>query len=636
MSQRQLLGGRYKFIKVLGSDPQGHTYLVSDNQQPENSRCVVKRLKLPSKNPRTLKFLLLLLKKKAGSLQKIGKHDQIPQILSFFEENQVFYLVEEFIPGLSLADDLIPGHAWSETQVTQLLQEVLEILVVVHSWGLIHRCLKPSNLIRRQADGSWVLTGFGVFKQIRAEILRSQGPYTNGSDNGAAAYVPDEPVESQKPFHLDLYALGMIGIQALTGLSAVELHGLQQSRTPHQPHLPWHHLAQVSPELTAILDKMVHFNAEQRYQLAAEVQQDLQSYQVNLGQNHLAQIFAEVPVTVLTPADAPPGSPHGKRRLWPVGLMAGAIALLAGAWFTRLPQTLLAVHLLRQGQEYGQQGSEDQAIARYTQAIQNSPSDAAYYNRGLAHYRLGNYQAALDDLTQAIQLDPNNASSYYARANMRLELGDQQGAIADYTESIQRDGTAASAYVNRGSARADLGDDEGAINDYSQALQIDPTLVPAYLNRCLSRSNVEEHQQAIADCTQAINLQPNSVLAYQNRGLVRRRIGELTGAIADFNIAIRLDPSDADPYYNRGLAREELGDQQGAIADYTAAIEHNKNHPFAYYDRGLVRVRVGEETGAIADLEQSAKLCLDAGRMGCYNDAQYYLNQLQPTPPPSP
>ena len=97
----------------------------------------------------------------------------------------------------------------------------------------------------------------------------------------------------------------------------------------------------------------------------------------------------------------------------------------------------------------------------------------------------------------------------------------------------------------------------------------------------------------------------------------------------DYNTAIRLNPEDPDPYYNRGLTRWELGDNVGAIADFTYAIERNPNHVLAYYDRGLVHMKTRDREQAIADFQQSAKLCLDLGRVGCYEDAQFQLQQLQ-------
>ncbi|NJL36372.1 MAG: tetratricopeptide repeat protein [Leptolyngbyaceae cyanobacterium RM2_2_4] len=615
----QLLGGRYQFIKILGSDELEQTYLVGDTQFPGHPKRVAKHLQLPDRNPRTLKFVLILLKKKAEALQKVGKHDQIPQILDYFEENNNFYLVEEFILGHPLSDEILPKQALSELWVLQFLREVMEILVVVHRWGFIHRRIKPSNLLRRHSDSRLVLTGFGIFKEISAEVMRSPEYASPFGTNGASAYIPTEQTQGQLQSNSDIYAVGMIGIQAITGLTAPELIKLQNAGRFSQGEI-WNGRTQISSELAAILDRMVHPDTSQRYQEAAEVLDDL---------NRLVSGEEAVPISPPRPQRSNLAALPVRRSWLPAGVALLVLGALAIALHSRFPQRLLSGYLLNQGLEQEEQGDDQQAIARYSQSIRTNPSSEAHFNRGVAHSRLGDQQSALDDLTQAIQLNPNQPEVYFFRGNVRYELGDRQGALADYTEAIRLDPQSARAYVNRGSVRADQGDDRGAVEDYTQAIQIDPNLAAAYLNRCLSRSNLEQHREAIDDCTQAIGLQPNSVEAYQNRGLVRRRLGDITGAIEDFNIAIRLDPDDADPYYNRGLARSEYGDETGAIADYSEAIERNPNHPFAYYDRALSRLDAGDQEGAIADFHQSAKLCLDSGRTGCYEDAQYQIEQLQ-------
>lgn len=635
----QLLGGRYQFIKILGSDVLGRTYLVGDTELSGHPKCVVRHLKLPDQNPRTLRFVLTLLKKKAESLQKFSKHDRIPEILAYFEEDNDFYLVEEFVLGQPLTQEIAPGHNWTESQVVQLLREILEILVVLHGWGVVHRSIKPSSLIRRRSDGRLVLTGFGIFREISAQATRSPISSTVNTTNGRAAYTPPDQIQGQLQFNSDLYAVGVIAIQALTGLPAEMIATWitdPSTDSATGQGQAWHAHTQVSPELKAVLDRMVHPDSKQRYQLASEVLDDLRhrtvSSEVSVKAPLASAIEAEPPELLSASASlTQPQTPQ--RRSLRVSMLAIALGVVGlgvlTAMLLKVPQSLLAHYFMQRGSEQEQQNQPDQAIARYTQAIQWNPTSSAYFNRGMAHSRQQDPQAALEDLNRAIELDPTMAQAYYERGNLWFQLGDRQRAIADYTQTIRLAPNLPKAYVNRGTVRAESGDEQGAIEDYTQAIQLDPTFPAAYLNRCLSRSNLEDHQAAIADCTQALNLQPNSVRAYQNRGLARRRLGDLTGAIDDFNIAIRLDSQDPDPYYNRGLARYDLGDTQGAIADYTAAIQRDPNHVFAYYDRGAARSEAGDNAGAIADFQQSATLCLNSGRLGCYQDAQYQLDQLQ-------
>jgi tetratricopeptide (TPR) repeat protein len=626
----QLLDGRYKFIKVLGSDELEQTYLVGDTKLPGYPKCVVRHLQLSiSKTPRTLSFVLTLLKKKAETLKRFSTHHQLPEILDYFEQGNSFYIVEEFVLGQPLSDEIVPNRPLSEEYVTKLLHEILEILVVVHGWGLVHRSIKPSSLIRRKTDGMLVLTGFGIFKAIGAQGMRSPMHDAVIYSNGSAAYIPPDQIQGQLNFTSDLYAVGMICIQALTGLSTDDLMRLSFDSPTGMRELAWRDHAHVNPSLMDILDRMVHPQGEQRYQQASEVLDDLDRIDLNWTLDPKpSTTVTSVPTSRTEERSTPTHLSLNRKWAFVIAALVG-LATVAAAIVMRLPQSLVANYFLERGSNQAQQQENEAAIASYTQAIQVNPNGDAYYQRGLAYNRDRQQQKALDDLTKAIQLNPRLTAAYYQRGNILFELGDTQRALADYTQAIQIDPKSANVYVNRGTARAETGDEQGAIADYTQAIQLNPNLTAAYLNRCLSRSNLNDHQGAIADCNQAINQQPNSVKAYQNRGLARRRVGDLTGAIDDFNIAIRLDSKDADPYYNRGLVRYELGDDQGAIADYTAAIQNDPNHVFAYYDRGIARLAAEDQDGAIADFRQSAKLCLDSGRMGCYEDAQYQLDQLQ-------
>lgn len=617
----QLLNQRYQFIRTLGSDLLGQTYLVGDTSLPGHPPHVVRELKLPIDNPRTLKFSIVLLKKKAEALKNIGEHPKIPKIVACFDENQSFYLVEEWVPGRSLKDEITPGQPMQQEQLKNILVQLLEILDFVHSRGSIHRALKPSNLIRRQSDGSFVLTGFGIFKEIGNQVMRSQHHDFQVGTNSEVVYVAPEQDLGQPQFNSDIYSLGMICIQALTGKTVEDLWNL---RLKNNQSDCWHKEIEANPKLIEILAKMVHADSKQRYQSVGEVLSELADWETGSPEQEKTAGIGLLP-------DLRIGNKNRPVVLW---LRSGAAVLVAGmlllvGLYKQLPQLAIAHYLLYQGAEKEKLGEESLALEYYTQALEwKADNGQAYYSRGLLYKRLGKQQAALSDLTEAIGLS-DKAAAYYQRGNIRFGLGDRPGAEADYTEAIKLRPDLTAAYVNRGTVRADLGNDKGAVEDYTEAIKLDPDLPAAYLNRCLSWSNIGDQERAIADCTRAIDLRPTHTFAYQNRGLARRRQGDIPGAIADYNIAIKLDPDDADPYYNRGLARQELGDDRGAIADFTAAIERNPNHALVYYDRGLAYSRQSNREQAIADLQKSAQLCLDLGRGGCYDDAQYQLRLLQ-------
>lgn len=161
----QLLDQRYQVLKVLGNGGFGQTYIAKDTRRPGEALCVVKHLKPAISNSKSLENAKRAFYSEAITLEKLGSHDQIPQLLAYFEENQEFYLVQEFVDGHCLSTELLPNQRWNESQVIELLLEVLGILEFIHSQGVIHRDIKPDNIIRRQRDRKLVLVDFGAVKQ---------------------------------------------------------------------------------------------------------------------------------------------------------------------------------------------------------------------------------------------------------------------------------------------------------------------------------------------------------------------------------------------------------------------------------------------------------------------------------------
>lgn len=617
--QRKLIGGHYQLIKVVGYNGSRQTYLVADVEKSGHPQYIAKRLPLTSKNAKNLKSIVNLLHKKVTILEKIGQHGQIAQTVAAFEEGNDFYLVRDFIPGQSLAAEIEYAQKLPEASVIAILKEILAILAFLRQHCVIHRSLNPANIIRRHPDRKLVLTDLGILEEARNQIFNSQKQLENLQADESFAYLPPEQYQYQLSSSSDIYGLGMVAIQALTGLSASNIVKLQAESNSQSNSFLWQTQFAVNPHLAAIINKMVHLNNRQRYQKVVEVIADLQAlntHKVSLSASNQQRKSSRAKLFSFkfTGAYFAP--------LCALSLLAlPAIFFIPQIFSNRLESSMTA------SQE--QTKKERQAIAEYTKVIKREPANgSAYYQRGLVYYRLQEDTLALTDFTEAIKHNFQNGDIYYKRGNVRFSLGDRMGALADFTQAIELDQQLVDAYVNRGFVQADLGKEQEAIADYTQAIALNPQDHDIYLNRCLAFSNQGQQTEALADCTQAINLQPDSAFAYQNRGLIRRRQEDFQGAIEDYNTAINLNPQDADPYYNRGLARRDLGDIPGAIADYTAAIERNPKHALAYYHRGLVQAEQGKQMEAKADFQETVKLCLDMGRLGCYEDAKYQLSQL--------
>lgn len=256
------LAGRYKIVKLLGAGGFGETYIAEDNQRPGNPICVVKQLRPASNNPKLLRLARRLFEREADTLQKLGEHSQIPQLLAYFEEDEEFYLVQEFVDGHSLTSELLLGKQLPENQVVALLQDLLQILEFVHSRGVIHRDIKPSNIIRRRLDNRLVLIDFGAVKEIHqmAEEEQQTG-FTVGI--GTQGYMPNEQCAGSPRFNSDVYAVGMLGIQALTGVPPSQFKD-----DPLSGEILWRHRAKVSHTLAECLSQMIRYDHRSRYQSA--------------------------------------------------------------------------------------------------------------------------------------------------------------------------------------------------------------------------------------------------------------------------------------------------------------------------------------------------------------------------------
>jgi serine/threonine-protein kinase len=266
----KLLDGRYQVVQALGAGGFGKTYIAKDTRRPGAPTCVVKHLKPASSDAYFLETARRLFTSEAETLEQLGNHDHIPRLLAYFEENQEFYLVQEFIDGHPLSAELSPGYCWQESQVIQMLQELLSILAFVHNYGVIHRDLKPDNIIRRSSDNKLVLVDFGAVKQLRTQALNpAQASATVAI--GTPGYMPTEQAQGRPRFNSDIYALGMIAIQALTGLMPLQLH-----EDPQTGEIIWLHLVSVSSGLATVLTKMTRYHFKDRYESATEALQDLQ------------------------------------------------------------------------------------------------------------------------------------------------------------------------------------------------------------------------------------------------------------------------------------------------------------------------------------------------------------------------
>lgn len=277
LNSGDILRDRYQIIDELGEGGFARTYRAVDIHEPdEKSLCVVKEIRPhQSTDPRALESAKQLFEREATTLQNLSQHPCIPAFIEHFQENGLFYIVQEYIDGHPLQEEFIPHHRQTEEQVTELLRDILEILKFVHENNVIHRDITPSNLIRRNSDEKIVLIDFGAVKEIGTVEITASGR-TRTTTIGTPGYSAPEQLNGQPRLCSDIYSVGVIAIQFLTGVHPRELP--QDPRTGEiiwNYSLPDRPMLHVNQRLANVLNKMVRYHFNHRYQSATKVLRDL-------------------------------------------------------------------------------------------------------------------------------------------------------------------------------------------------------------------------------------------------------------------------------------------------------------------------------------------------------------------------
>jgi tetratricopeptide (TPR) repeat protein len=640
----QTIGGRYTIISQLGQGGFGRTFVAQDQHLPDHQQCVVKQLKPQATDPFTLQTARRLFETEAKVLHLLGSHDQIPQLFAYFEENQEFYLVQEFIEGDDLSKELTPptpayqggantgnpslyqggasagnsslyqggarGGLWSEDEVISLLKEILEILDFVHQQNVIHRDINPRNIIRRKQDGKLVLIDFGAVKQVSTQVV--QGGRTNITIAiGTPGYLPSEQANSHPKLSSDIYAVGMVGIQALTGISPDQL-----PIDPDTGEISWNDKGSVSPEFAEFLDKMVRYDFRQRYPSAALALQKL---------NELKTVSKS---TVALPAAASSKPIIAKPKLSKAVLykfLISMVFLSLGGLVTILLVNLVkssnATELYKRGDTLLELKRYDDALASYNRAVELKPEYAAAWDgkgdtllalkryeearnaydkaiqlqpdyseawigRGNALDSLQQYKEAINSFERALEFKSDSLEAWNSKGNVQIKLQKYSDAIASFDKAIQLQPNYAPTWNNRGWALHNLRQYEEAVKSYDKAVEYQPDFPHAWYQRGNALINLKKYQEAVESYDKAVQFQPNFYKAWYSRGSALINLRQYEQAFASFDQAVKFNPDDSEAWYNRGWSLHQLQRYQEAVASYNKAIRLQRNFYQAQYNLG--------------------------------------------------
>lgn len=624
----QTIGGRYSILTLLGQGGFGTTFIAHDKHLPGNNQCVVKQLKPQSTDELTLETARRLFDTEAKVLHQLGTHDQIPQLFAYFEENQEFYLVQELIEGNDLSHEIVPGKQLPESQVISLLQDILEILEFVHQKNVIHRDINPRNLIRRQLDNKLILIDFGAVKQVTTQVLKG-GKTSFTIAIGTPGYRPSEQANGSPKLSSDIYAVGMVGIQALTGLIPEQIP--TDSETGE---INWHDELSVNPKLVAVLDKMVRYDFRQRYQSATTALQALKDLSSNIN------------ATVALPTK--PGFPKltlSKKILYKALIALGIISFVSMVAISTLKavKSNNALDLYQKGQTFLELKRYNDALDAYNRAVELKPEyteawkgqattllelkryqdaleaydkaiqlqpnyEDAWNGRGKALNHLQRYSEAIASFDSALKIQPNNLESWNEKGNVQIKLQQYSEAITSFDKAVKIQPKNSLAWHKRGIALHNLRRYQEAVESYDQAVEHKPDYSEAWYQRGNALINLQKAKEAVESYDKAVQFQPNYQIAWYSKGSVLNNLRNFPEAVKSFDQALKLNPDDYESWYNRGWALHQMQRYEEAVNSYDKAVKLRPNSNQTWYNLGNALYNLKQYQEAIASYNRAVDI----------------------------
>jgi serine/threonine protein kinase len=291
-----ILGNRYEIVRELGRGGFGRSYLAIDRNK-FGEKCVLKEFAPQVRGQAELAKAKELFEREAGVLYKL-QHPQIPAFRELLRvtvgASESLLLIQDYIEGETylqrLNQRLKQQQVFREGEVVELFHDLLPVLDYIHKLGVIHRDISPDNIIYRDRDKLPVLIDFGGVKEIATTIVAQYSSVKISTRIGKQGYAPDEQMIRGKVSPAsDLYSLGATALTLLTGKDASTIYN------PAETRWEWQKYVNLSPEFGVVIDRLLQYNPQHRYQSVVEV------LAVIPARNHALVINPATPIAAVNP-----------------------------------------------------------------------------------------------------------------------------------------------------------------------------------------------------------------------------------------------------------------------------------------------------------------------------------------------
>ena len=596
----QTLGGRYLVTRYLGGNLGVETYLADNLHRQYQSPCLIKQIELPNVHNGGKVRIERRFAEELAILERLGYHDQIPQLWDHFEENDDFCLVQEYIQGENLGER-ISQHSLATSEVVKILASTLSVLDFIHQNRIIHRNIKPSNLLIRYENQQVALVDFGILMDIKNPSNMTADP---SQQNDRKNYWSPEQLAGRPTIGSDLYALGMSTVEILTRVQPGNIAREKQTgKLQWQKHLQD---GKVDRRLARVIDKLIDLNLGNRYSSAEKALEDLQK--VNL--------MGKSNVKLKKSAKQIQDRPKNYRAKLPGFIAIGVlgVASLLGSIEFAFPTVRPAYYGYLGNKALAEQPRV--ALDTFTKAIDLKPQSAsAWAGRGAALLKLERYSQSLEAYAEATELNPNDWQSWKKQGTALLKLERFQQAIAVYDRALEVEKNDGELYNQRGKALYELQDYKSALAMQEEALGID-RLNPIFLSdRAENLIQLGRYYDALSVLNRVQVSQPYKMQLWQDKARVLRALdrpkeeGRVNQEIAqNYKKLLQEQPRNEKAWFNQGNFLVSRNMYSKAIESYQIAVEIRPDFYRGWLALGKALTKNGQNQSALEALDQALEI----------------------------